>query len=75
MQAAEYVTKELAAMAKQSRLKGFERIAAVHLTAEPFSTDNNLMTPSFKLKRNILQKTFQKQIDALYAKLKAASSR
>ena len=69
------MTKELAAMAKQSRLKGFERIAAVHLTAEPFSTDNNLMTPSFKLKRNILQKTFQKQIDALYAKRKAASSR
>ncbi|BDA46672.1 Long chain acyl-CoA synthetase 3 [Coccomyxa sp. Obi] len=73
--AAEHVTKALAAMAKQARLKGFERIAAVHLTAEPFSTDNDLMTPSFKLKRNKLQKTFQKQIDDLYKKLKAASSR
>lgn len=69
------MTKQLAAMAKQARLKGFERIAAVHLTAEPFSTDNNLMTPSFKLKRPQLQKAFQKEIDALYAQLKNKSSR
>ena len=43
--------KELAGVAKAKKLKGFERIASVHLTADPFSTDNGFMTPSMKLKR------------------------
>ena len=51
MQAAEYVVKELAGVAKSKKLKGFERIASVHLTPDAFSTDNGLMTPSMKIKR------------------------
>ncbi len=45
------MVKELAGVAKAKKLKGFERIASVHLVTEPFSTDNGLMTPSMKLKR------------------------
>ncbi len=63
MQAAQYVVKELAATAKACKLKGFERIASVHLESEAFSAENGLMTPSFKLKRPQLQKHYQKQID------------
>ena len=65
-QAAQYVVEELAKVSKKERLKGFERIPAVVLTSEQFSTDNDLMTPSFKLKRPQLQKHFQKQLDATY---------
>lgn len=61
--------------AKSSNLKGFERISAVLLESEPFSADNDLMTPSFKLKRNKLQKRYQQDIDRMYADLKAAESR
>ena len=51
MQAAQYVVKELAATAKACKLKGFERIAAVHLEPEAFSAENGLMPPIFNLKR------------------------
>ena len=57
------MVKELAAAAKSNKLKGFERIAAVHLEPEAFSAENGLMTPSFKLKRPQLQKHYQKLID------------
>ena len=63
LQAEQFVVKELAAAAKSNKLKGFERIAAVHLEPEPFSAENGLMTPSFKLKRPQLQKHYQKLID------------
>ena len=62
-QAEQYVVKQLAAAAKANKLKGFERIAAVHLEPEAFSAENGLMTPSFKLKRPQLQKHYQKLID------------
>ncbi len=65
-QAAQQVVEELAKASKKERLKGFERLPAVVLTPEQFSTDNDLMTPSFKLKRPQLQKHFQKQLDATY---------
>ena len=69
-QAAQHVVEELAKTAKKERLKGFERIPAVVLTPEQFSTDNDLMTPSFKLKRPQLKKHFQKQLDEAYAQEK-----
>ena len=43
LQAAKYVVETLAARAKAAKLKGFERISAVHLAPEPFSVDNDLM--------------------------------
>lgn len=64
------MVEQLAAVSKKERLKGFERIPAVILTPEQFSTDNDLMTPSFKLKRPQLQKRFQKQLDGAYAQEK-----
>lgn len=45
------------------------QIYAVHLTPEPFSVDNGLLTPSFKLKRPQAKDAFQAELDAMYRKL------
>ena len=39
---------------------------AVHLTLEPWTVENGLMTPTLKLKRNPLLARFAAQIEALY---------
>jgi len=44
-------------------------IKALHLEAEPFSAENDLMTPTFKLKRPQLAKRYKKQIDDMYKEL------
>lgn len=63
---------QLTATAKESKLKGFEQVRAIYLEdpANAFSVENELLTPTFKLKRAPLQKKYQPQLDALYAVLK-----
>jgi long-chain acyl-CoA synthetase len=48
----------LDAKAKESGLTSLEKIRALHLTSEAFSVDNDLMTPTFKIKRNLAKKRF-----------------
>jgi len=65
------VLQSLTSTAKAGKLKGFELVRAVYLESEPFSVDNELLTPTFKLKRPQLQKKYQKEIDAMYTQIKA----
>ena len=53
-------------------LKGFEQVAAVHLTPDPFSVENGMMTPTFKVKRPQAQAAFQEAIEEMYARLPPA---
>ena len=62
--------EELTKTGKEAKLKGFEMVKAVHLDAEPFSVENDLMTPSMKVKRPQLSVRYKKEIDAMYAALK-----
>jgi long-chain acyl-CoA synthetase len=55
--------------AKDAKLHGFEYIKAIHLSPVPFSVDNDLMTPTFKLRRPQLLKYYQKEIDAMYLQI------
>ncbi|EER06432.1 Long-chain-fatty-acid--CoA ligase, putative [Perkinsus marinus ATCC 50983] len=48
------------------RLRGFEMVKAIHLIPEPFTVENDLLTPSFKLKRNVASARFQKEVDDMY---------
>ena len=64
------VLESLNHTAKAGKLKGFETVRAVYLEPEAFSVDNDLLTPTFKLKRPQLQKKYQAEIDAMYVALK-----
>lgn len=65
------MVEELTKTGKEARLKGFEMVKAVHLDAEPFSVENDLMTPSMKVKRPQLLVHYKKEVDDMYAALKA----
>eukprot|EP00210_Caulerpa_lentillifera_P003470 g3311.t1 len=59
--------KVLDGKGKEKQLKGFEFVRKIHIDPEQFSVDNDLMTPTFKLKRPQLQKKYQTTIDQIYA--------
>jgi long-chain acyl-CoA synthetase len=50
-----------------SDLPHFAQIRAVHLTLEPWTIEAGLLTPTLKVKRNVLQNQLAKKIEALYA--------
>jgi len=66
------VLADLKAIGKEAKLHGFEMIKRVHLAAEEFSVENNLLTPTFKLKRNEAKKFFKTQIDEMYSEFAVA---
>lgn len=53
--------------ATKSNLAGFEKIKRVYLTFEPFTADNDLVTPTMKVKRSQAAKFYKAQVDAMYA--------
>ncbi|TKY88108.1 hypothetical protein EX895_002818 [Sporisorium graminicola] len=55
-------------IARKNKLKGYEYIKGLFLTMEPFSVENGLLTPTFKVKRHEAVKHFADQIEAVYAK-------
>mmetsp|Transcript_7223 Transcript_7223/g.17706 ORF Transcript_7223/g.17706 Transcript_7223/m.17706 type:complete len:658 (-) Transcript_7223:215-2188(-) len=69
------VLEELAARRKEAKLKGFEVISDIIFETEVdgmgqgFTVDNELTTPTMKLKRPQLKKRYEKEIDAMYEKL------
>ncbi|KAG8804654.1 hypothetical protein FRC18_007034 [Serendipita sp. 400] len=52
--------------AKESGLQGFEKIKAIHVILEPFSTDNGMMTPTFKLRRREIETRYSDILVRLY---------
>jgi long-chain acyl-CoA synthetase len=44
-------------------------VAAIFLAPEPFTVENNMLTPTFKLKRPQAKAAYQQQLDDMYARL------
>ncbi|KNC98543.1 uncharacterized protein SPPG_06233 [Spizellomyces punctatus DAOM BR117] len=66
------VQADLDSFGKADKLRGFEFVKAIHLEPEVWSVDNNMMTPTFKLKRNEAADKYRPIIDALYEEVAAA---
>ena len=52
------VLDNLTDIAKTNKLSGLEKIKAIYLTSDPFSIDNDILTPTMKIKRNIAAKVY-----------------
>ena len=51
----------------QSEFARYEKVKKIILLPEPLSIDRGELTPSLKIKRTVVLKRYQKEIDALYA--------
>ena len=54
-----YMMGELDALGKQHKLSGLERPKDIFVTDDAFSVDNDLLTPTFKLKRHKCKEYFK----------------
>ena len=52
---------------RSNDLKGFEIPKGVYLTAEKFSIENNMLTPTMKLKTNDIMKRYKAEIEKMYS--------
>lgn len=71
----EAVMDDIRKLSKASGLHGFETVRAAFLEHELFSAENDLATPTFKLKRQKLRDHYEKEIAELYASLPPPKSR
>ena len=60
------IVKELDKYGRSNGLKGFELPKKIHLTKERFSIENQIITPTMKIRRHIAKKHFEKEIKQLY---------
>ncbi|KAI6150965.1 long-chain-fatty-acid-CoA ligase [Pisolithus tinctorius] len=61
------VLSSLNAEARKSGLAGFEFIKRIHVTMDPFTIEENTLTPTLKLRRRDAYAKFKRELDALYA--------
>uniref|UniRef100_A0A0E0F2J2 4-coumarate--CoA ligase n=1 Tax=Oryza meridionalis TaxID=40149 RepID=A0A0E0F2J2_9ORYZ len=68
------VLADMDSIGKEAQLRGFEFAKAVTLVPEPFTLENGLLTPTFKIKRPQAKAYFAKEIADMYAQLREAES-
>ena len=61
----EFVTKKIVDI--NEKLDKWERIQKFHIATKAISIESGEITPSMKLKRNLLEETYKKEINSFYA--------
>lgn len=64
----EAIMEQIKQASKKNGLRGFEIVRKIHLESELFSVANDLLTPTFKLKRPQAKIQYQTAINGMYAK-------
>jgi long-chain acyl-CoA synthetase len=62
------VIADMNRLATENKFNSLEKIKQIHLTLDVFTIENDLLTPTMKIKRNIAKKVFDSEIKALYAR-------
>lgn len=62
-----WVLEEMTAQARKSGLQGFESVKGIVLEAELFAVENELLTPTLKMRRQQLLAKYKPAFSALYA--------
>ena len=60
------ILKDLEKHGKKADFKGFEKIKKIYLSPEPFTVENDLCTPTLKVRRHVAKKYFADKIAELY---------
>ncbi|CDW89813.1 long-chain-fatty-acid--ligase 5 [Stylonychia lemnae] len=60
------IIEQMELKAKANSLSSLEKIKKIHVQADPFTVQNDIITPTFKIKRNIAKKYFDKEITKMY---------
>lgn len=61
------VADELSGYADRAKLIGYEKINSdIHLSLNLMTMENDMLTPTFKTKRNVTAKVYEKELKALY---------
>jgi long-chain acyl-CoA synthetase len=60
------ILKDLETLGRKSDFKGFEIIKKIYLSPEPFTVENDLCTPTLKIRRHVAKKYFADKIKELY---------
>jgi long-chain acyl-CoA synthetase len=69
------VLKDLDKVGRKNKFNSYERVKAVRLFVDPFTIDNQLLTPTLKLKRPQTAKAFRQQLDDCYEEALAEESK
>ena len=60
------ILKDMETLGKKVDFKGFEIVKKVYLSPEPFTVENDLCTPTLKIRRHVAKKYFADKIKELY---------
>ena len=61
------ILKDLENIGRKADFKGFEIIKKISLSPEPFTVENDLCTPTLKVRRHVAKKYFANKIKELYS--------
>lgn len=65
------VLREMDKIGRASKLNGYERVRNIKLCLDPFTIENDLLTPTLKLKRSPARMAYSSEIDKLYGEVLA----
>ena len=58
---------DLLKLATENKFSGLEKVKNFRLMVDPFSIDNDILTPKMSIKRHVAKKVFEAQIKEMYA--------
>lgn len=61
-----FILDSMIEAAKEAKFTSLEKPGDIFLTADPFTPENNILTPTMKLKRPVCAKVYEQQIEAMY---------